>query len=141
MRLKIIRCLYILLVFATCFSVLWSLNEDQNVNWPSFRGLNARGYSDGQATPVNWNIENNSNIEWKTEIPGLAHSSPVILGDRIFITTAISEKEKPELKNGLYGSITPVEENYVHQWKVYCLDTEMIVSRVGKEKLPLWLVS
>jgi len=95
---------------------------DSGVNWPSFRGPFAGGIAGKSATPVSWSIEDSKNIKWKTAIPGLAHSSPIIWGDRIFLTSAISAKADPELKVGLYGDVKPVTEDVIHQWKVYCLD-------------------
>jgi outer membrane protein assembly factor BamB len=92
------------------------------VNWPGFRGHRAAGIAEGFSTPVVWDVESSKNIRWKTEIPGLGHSSPVIWGDRVFVTTAISGVEDPELKVGLYGSIKPVEDDTEHEFKVYCLD-------------------
>jgi len=112
----------VIFILFVSMSLMVAQEKNNDTNWPSFRGLNARGFSDGRPTPVTWNVESKNNIEWKTAIPGLAHSSPIIWGDRIFITTANSEKENPELKTGLYGSINPVEDDSVHQWKVYCLD-------------------
>ncbi len=97
-------------------------DQKEGVNWPSFRGPHASGISDGFKTSVDWDVDSSQNILWKTEIPGLGHSSPVIWGNRIFITTAISGVEKPELKVGLYGSIQPVEDDTLHEFKVYCLD-------------------
>ena len=91
-------------------------------NWPSFRGVRASGVADGFATPTKWDAEKNENVLWKTPIPGLGHSSPVVWGDRVFVTTAISGKPKAELKVGLYGDITPVEDDTVQQWKVYCVN-------------------
>ena len=93
-----------------------------DVNWPSFRGYNAIGIAEGYSTPISWDIEKSENIKWKTSVPGLGHSSPIVWGDRIYVTTAISGLENPELKVGLYGSIAPVEDETVHVWKVYCLD-------------------
>ena len=122
MMVRIRRCLLVFFVLAVSVSLMLGQNEKSDVNWPGFRGLYAVGFSDGSPTPVTWNVENGDNIEWKTQIPGLAHSSPVIWEDRIFITTAVSEKENPELKTGLYGNINPVEDDSVHLWKVYCLD-------------------
>ncbi|HOB84510.1 MAG TPA: PQQ-binding-like beta-propeller repeat protein, partial [Bacteroidales bacterium] len=49
-------------------------------------------------------------------------SSPVIWGDRLFITTAISEEDKAGFKPGPYGDVTPVKDESVHTWKVYCID-------------------
>ncbi|MEE8376808.1 MAG: PQQ-binding-like beta-propeller repeat protein [Candidatus Aminicenantaceae bacterium] len=122
MILRISRCLLVVFILIASMSLMAVQEKNNETNWPSFRGLNARGFSDGRPTPVTWNIESKKNIEWKTAIPGLAHSSPIIWGNRIFITTAISEEENPELKTGLYGTINPVEEDTVHQWIVYCLD-------------------
>ena len=91
-------------------------------NWPQFRGAYASGVADGFPTPTKWDVEKSVNVLWKTPIPGLGHSSPVLWGDKIFITTAISGKAKDPLKVGLYGDITPVEDDTSHQFKVYCLD-------------------
>jgi outer membrane protein assembly factor BamB len=93
-----------------------------SADWPSFRGPNAGGVADGAATPTTWNAEKGDNILWKTPVPGLGHSSPIIWGDKVFVTTSISGKEKPELKVGLYGDIAPVNDDTVHQWKVICLN-------------------
>jgi outer membrane protein assembly factor BamB len=67
-------------------------------------------------------VEEARNLQWKTPIPGLGHSSPIVWGNRVFVTSAISGLEKPELKVGLYGDVKPVTDDTVHQWKVYCLD-------------------
>ena len=120
--LRISRYLMVVFILFGSISVSVAQDDKNETNWPSFRGPYAKGFSDGRPTPLTWNVENNDNIEWKTPIPGLAHSSPIIWENRIFITTAISEKEKPELKTGLYGNINPVEDETVHLWKVYCLD-------------------
>ncbi len=92
------------------------------VDWPSFRGINASGIAEGVSTPTTWDVVQSKNVKWKIEVPGLAHASPVIWGDRIFATTAISGKENAELKVGLYGNIDAVDDPSVHQWKVYCFD-------------------
>jgi outer membrane protein assembly factor BamB len=74
------------------------------------------------STATEWNVEEGTNIRWRTPIPGLAHSSPVIAGDRIFVTTAIREAGEDELKVGLYGSIAPVGDDSPHEFRVLCLD-------------------
>lgn len=123
MILRISRCLLVVFILIASMSLMAAAQEKNNeTNWPSFRGLNARGFSDGRPTPVTWNIESKNNIEWRTAIPGLAHSSPIIWGNRIFITTAVSENENPVLDTELKGNINPVEGETSHQWKVYCLD-------------------
>ena len=47
-------------------------------SWPSFRGPHAAGVAEGQHLPDHWNGETGENILWRTPIPGLAHSSPVV---------------------------------------------------------------
>jgi len=91
-------------------------------NWPSFRGTNAAGVADGDALPTTWSVPGSRNIRWKTPIPGLGHSSPVIWGNRLFVSTAISGAEKPELKVGLYGDIGSVNDTTTHRWLIYALD-------------------
>lgn len=91
-------------------------------NWPSFRGDSARGIAEGYPTATTWNADESKNILWKTAIPGLGHSSPIIWGNRVFVTTAISGQAKDELKVGLYGDIASVNDDTEHQWVIYCLD-------------------
>jgi outer membrane protein assembly factor BamB len=56
-------------------------------NWPQWRGPSGQGISTETGLPVSWSAR--ENIRWKTPIPGQGHSSPVVWGDRIFLTTAI----------------------------------------------------
>ncbi len=101
-----------------------------DAHWPSFRGPEARGAVAGKA-PMSWNADATSgparNIRWKTPIPGLAHSSPVVWGNRIFVTTAISSAGAAPLKVGLYGSGDPADDNAKQSWSIYALD-----KRTGK---------
>src|SRR4030095_152446 len=64
-------------------------------NWPSFRGPNASGIADDRPLPTRWQ---STSTRWKTPIPGLAHSSPVVWGERVFITTAVSLNSSPAFK-------------------------------------------
>lgn len=92
--------------------------------WPSFRGPGASGVADGFATPSAWDVPAGRNVKWKTPVPGLGLSSPVIHSNRLFVTTAVKEGEEQKLKVGLYGDIKPVEENDAMLFKVYCLDKD-----------------
>ncbi|MGF1578371.1 MAG: ankyrin repeat domain-containing protein [Gemmataceae bacterium] len=91
-------------------------------NWPSFRGLNASGVADGQFPPLTWDGKEGHNVRWKTAIAGLGHSCPVVWGDRLFVTSAISSDPDAILKSGLYGNVDSVDDDSVHTWHVYCLD-------------------
>ncbi len=93
-------------------------------NWPQFRGHNASGIAAGQDLPLNWDVKSGTNILWKRPIPGLGHSSPVVWGDRVFVTTAVGEGKEAYLKVGRYGESPNNPEDFVHHYKVYCLDRE-----------------
>ncbi len=58
-------------------------------DWPQWRGPNVDGVSTGKAVPVSWNDGSpNENIVWKRQIPGRGHSSPIIVGDFVYLETA-----------------------------------------------------
>jgi outer membrane protein assembly factor BamB len=92
-----------------------------DANWPQFRGPSGNGVGTG-TPPSEWNVESETNILWKTAIPGLGHSSPVIWGDRIFLTSAVPASGEAQLKVGLYGDIVPVKNEPEQSYRVYCLD-------------------
>lgn len=91
-------------------------------NWPSFRGDHASGVADGQAPPVIWDAPKGLNVHWKTPIPGLGHSCPIVWGDRVFVTTAVGGDPKAKIKTGLYGDVSSVKDASRHRWLVCCLD-------------------
>jgi outer membrane protein assembly factor BamB len=90
-------------------------------DWPQFRGPGASGVAAGNP-PSEWNGESGKNILWKAAVPGLGHSSPVIWGDRVFLTSAVPASGEAALKLGLYGDIQPVEGESAQSLNVYCLD-------------------
>ena len=92
-------------------------------NWPQFRGPAASGVSANSGLPDAWS--ETDHVEWKTPIPGRSWSSPIVWGERIFVTTAIKEGGKLEpVKKGLYfGGDRPVPKE-AHRFAVYCLDLE-----------------
>lgn len=64
--------------------------------WPQFRGPSANGLPDNQRLPSEWGPE--QNIFWKVELPGAAWSQPIVWGDRIYLTTAVTENQtKPPI--------------------------------------------
>jgi outer membrane protein assembly factor BamB len=67
--------------------------------WPCWRGPLLNGVSDETKAPIQWSSGTNgvSNIAWKTAIPGWGHSSPIIWGDRIFLTTYVPDGQKRDL--------------------------------------------
>jgi len=108
-------------------------------NWPSFRGPQASGVADGQNLPERWNGATGENILWKTPMPGLAHSSPVVWGDRLYVTTAITSLGEATFKHGLFGEGDASPDRSVHRWKLYCLDTrtgKIVWERTAYEGVP-----
>jgi outer membrane protein assembly factor BamB len=88
---------------------------------------------------VKWDASKSENTVWKTPIPGLGHSSPVIWGNKVFITTAITSGAKDETRYGLYGDVEPVKDDPKHTWKVYALDKQtgrILWEQVAYEGMP-----
>lgn len=78
-------------VFFCCVSTVAYSDE----NWPNWRGPAMNGTTSAKRLPLTWSEE--TNIRWKTPLPAWAGSSPIIWGDRIFLTTPGSkEEEAPE---------------------------------------------
>ena len=104
-------------IFVTLFLIAHTISADDN--WPQFRGPGARGVAAGANLPDQWS--DSENVAWKTDIPGLGWSSPIVWGNRVFLTTAMSAGKVEEPKKGYYiGSRgEDVEEM---EWKVFCLD-------------------
>src|SRR5512134_1448057 len=107
-----------------------SAGDPSTAHWPRFRGPGARGIGDGAATPVTWDVAQQRNVLWITPVPGLAHSSPVVWGDSVFVTTAVAAAGEASLKVGLYGDIGAAEDDGVQRFVVYRLDR-----KTGK---PIW---
>src|SRR5688572_20561534 len=63
------------------------------VDWPQFRGLGASGVAEGFSLPATWNAADGTNVVWKTPIPGLGLSSPIVWKDEVFISTSISGRD------------------------------------------------
>jgi len=109
-------------------------------SWPSFRGPQASGIADGQNLPGSWNGKTGENILWRTPIPGLAHSSPVIWGNRVFVTSAVSSDPKATFRPGLYGDGDASKDRSRHRWVIFALDKHngrMLWERVAYEGEPI----
>jgi outer membrane protein assembly factor BamB len=92
------------------------------IDWPQFRGIRASGVAEGFPLPTSWDVANNQSVAWKTAIPGLGLSSPIVWGNLTCVTTSISGQKDAGLKVGLYGDVRPVLDDTEHEWRIYCLD-------------------
>lgn len=110
--------------FLTILFVASSLLQSEaraDDNWPMFRGPEATGVSAAEGLPEEWSAT--ENVEWTTAIPGRGWASPIVWGNRVFLTTVVNTGKKAESKRGLFlkgEQKEPVDA--VHLWKVLCLD-------------------
>ena len=67
----------------------------QAENWPQWRGPQLNGHSTETDPPTTWSAS--ENVLWKTPIPGTGHSSPIVFGNRVFVTTALEKAQQRQL--------------------------------------------
>jgi outer membrane protein assembly factor BamB len=109
----------ILLVMLTA-SFLLASDTLAEANWPQFRGASAGVVEDG-ILPTTWSTT--ENVAWTLEIPGRAWSSPIVWGDRVFVTSAVGGTDAEKPKKGLYfGGERDKPSDKIHRWMVYCID-------------------
>lgn len=110
------------IIFCTCKNIHAQTSSD----WPSFRGEGGRGIADGFAIRTEWNAGADSKIQdgvkWQVPIPGLGHSSPVLVGDQIFLLTAVSKSGFAELKIGPGGEPNAANDNEEQSWLMLCFN-------------------
>ena len=110
--------------------ILTSFNLLAQDRWPRFRGPEGRGVGQPNANiPIEWNRE--MNVQWTAKIPGWGWASPVVEGDRVFISTVVSDEKNRSPAKGLYlGQGVREPSKGIHRWLVLCFDLN-----TGKE---LW---
>ena len=109
-------------------------------SWPSFRGPLASGVAEGQNLPDRWDGAKGENILWRTPIAGLAHSSPVVWGSRIFVTSAVSSNPNATFRPGLYGDGDASDDRTPQRWTIQALDKrtgKIVWERVAHEGAPI----
>jgi outer membrane protein assembly factor BamB len=109
-----------------------------SAQWQQFRGPQASGLDASRPAPVRWSVESGEKVRWKTALPGLAHSSPIIWDDRIYLITAVRPGHA-ELKLGLYGDIRSADDQVPHEWRLLCLDRatgRIVWDRLGHDAVP-----
>src|SRR4029077_3907733 len=82
------------------FAAAGFTNDDTTSRWPEFRGGAASGVVEDKNLPDTWSTT--KNVVWKTDIPGKGWSSPIVWGDKIFVTAVTREGKGEEPKKGLY---------------------------------------
>ena len=102
--------------------------------WPQWRGPAATGVAPHADPPVEWS--ETKNVRWKIELPGRGSSSPVVWGDRIFLTTAIPSGTSGAASHAPRGGIEP---RVPHRFVVIALDRKsgtVLWERVAREEVP-----
>ncbi len=103
-----------------------------SADWPGFRGAMRAGVGTGSA-PVTWDVAAGTNISWRARVPGGGHSSPIVAGTRVFVTTAIPQSGvAPSLTLGdsSRSGINSAGDTGAHEWRLLAFDRA-----TGK---PLW---
>jgi outer membrane protein assembly factor BamB len=108
------------LVLLSCLTLNAEAGEH---DWPQFRGREASGIGTG-SPPTKWDVSTGENVKWSVSIPGLAHSAPIIWGDRVFVTTATSDDGgRSELTTGWQAADgRSADDDDRKTWSVMCLD-------------------
>ena len=135
------RCfLRVMLVLSACaLAIDGRLALAEEANWPTWRGPLQTGEAPGAKPPVEW--DEKTNVRWKVALPGLGHSTPIIWGDRIYLTTAIpfGKKLKPKFADrpGAHDNL-PVSQR--HKFAVLAIDRASgttVWEKAVHEALPL----
>lgn len=124
---------------------LWSARLTSADDWPQFRGPKGDGSLASVRHPLEWSAD--QNVAWKAVVPGSGWSSPIVVGGRVFVTSAVSEGElKPKnMQEGardarslpIPGFVKPLD--VMLRYQVHCLDLatgEITWSRVVVEDKP-----
>lgn len=93
--------------------------------WPAFRGGAASGVGAG-TPPVSWNVAAGTNVRWRTAIPGMGHSSPIVSGPRVFVTTAVPSSGGPTsvtLGDSSRAGIDSARDSGRYEWRLLALDS------------------
>jgi len=103
--------------------------------WPNFRGPQAGVVADDPNLPDSWS--ETENVVWKTDIPGLAWSSPVVWDDHVIVTAAISAGKEAQPEKGLFDPGDAQHGNTrssaINRWIVYDVHFKTGAIRWSKE--------
>jgi outer membrane protein assembly factor BamB len=124
---------HIALVLFIALTGLLLLNSSASAraNWPQWRGPAGQGISTEKNLPTTWTAT--KNIKWKTPIEGLGHSSPIVWGKKIFLTTALDGEVIPGRTPGVTHKMADGSDfvhpdalgaDRRHTFKVICIDRE-----------------
>jgi outer membrane protein assembly factor BamB len=117
-----------------CFSVVvpgWA------GDWPQFRGPSASAIGTDKNLPAEWGAD--KNVAWKVKIPGYGWSSPIVWGDRVFVTTAVTDKQDRPTGSANWRDGQGMRLDAVYRWEIYCLaatDGKVVWKQTAAERKP-----
>jgi outer membrane protein assembly factor BamB len=97
--------------------------------WPQFRGPGATGVADDASLPDKWSTRDN--VVWSVDIPGRGWSSPIVWGDRVFVTSAVSPGAFKAPSTGIFGN------DYAAELQKQGLSDQEIMKRVVSRDIEL----
>ncbi|MEC9091568.1 MAG: PQQ-binding-like beta-propeller repeat protein, partial [Planctomycetota bacterium] len=104
-------------------------------DWPQFRGPNSDGQAKGSATPLEWS--DTKNVAWKVKVPGLGWSSPSVVGEQVFLTTAVPKGDGLSLRCLSFNAATGQE---IWNQEVFSLDSTPRIHKKNSHASPTPLV-
>ncbi|PYJ01451.1 MAG: hypothetical protein DME25_18085, partial [Verrucomicrobia bacterium] len=98
-------------------------------NWPAWRGPEGTGISNEKNLPLKWSTS--ENVRWHVELPGPGNSSPIVWGDRVFVTQALEKENRRTLmcfdrangKQLWQSGVTYAEQEPTQENNPYCSGT------------------
>ncbi|WP_439622999.1 outer membrane protein assembly factor BamB family protein [Gemmata sp.] len=136
------RRIALVLLFTACGAAGAADHEtDKLANWHQWRGPHADGSAPSANPPVKWDAT--TNVRWKAEVPGKGSSTPVVWGDRVFVTTAVKMDRvaKPDelpAADPKFKLVPPPPTNF-YKFLVLCFDRntgKVLWEKVAAERLP-----
>lgn len=111
----------LLLTLALLFASATALAADPQGHWPQWRGPSGTGVAPTGSPPTHWSEQ--QNVRWKVALTGKGHSTPIIWGDRVFITTAVSHgASKPPRVHDRHGDHDNMRALQRHRFIVLAID-------------------
>jgi outer membrane protein assembly factor BamB len=98
------------------------ISSQAGENWPQFRGQHSAGVADGTKFPDSWSTT--ENVAWQSEVPGQGWSSPIVWGNRVFVTSFVGSEKVVAPKSGFYAPREVVTPSGEFRWVVYCFDVQ-----------------
>jgi outer membrane protein assembly factor BamB len=131
-------------VWTAWLAVVLMADPARAENWTQFRGANGDGVAKDAQLPDEWSKD--TNVAWKMKVPGVAWSAPIIWGDKVFVTTAVTDNQKkptggfggPGGRPGGFGR-DPKPPDVMYKWEIYCLsaaDGKVLWKQTAAEQKP-----